>query len=47
LESGINAVFVPYSRAIIDEEQLFGGALSGIRSLLGEITGERKVYGKV
>ncbi len=41
LRSGLTAVFVPYSHEITTDEQLFGGAMSGIRGILEEIIGMR------
>ncbi len=41
LRSGLTAVFVPYSHEITTDDQLFGGAMSGIRGILEEIIGMR------
>ncbi len=44
LKSGLTALFVPYSVEIATDEQLFGGAMSGIRSILEEIIGKKKRF---
>lgn len=42
-KTGLTLAYVPYSRDLFDDEQLFGGAMTGIMSILGEITGETDV----
>ncbi|NHJ38846.1 MAG: hypothetical protein FK731_02355 [Asgard group archaeon] len=42
-KTGLTLAYVPYSRDLFDDEQLFGGAMTGIMSILGEITGEKDV----
>ncbi|HUT80764.1 MAG TPA: FG-GAP-like repeat-containing protein [Candidatus Bathyarchaeia archaeon] len=44
LRSGLTALFVPYSTEIITDEQLFGGAMTGIRGILEEIIGTKVPY---
>ncbi|HUT80401.1 MAG TPA: Ig-like domain-containing protein [Candidatus Bathyarchaeia archaeon] len=39
-KTGLTLAFVPYSKDLFEDEQLFGGAMTGIVSILGEITGE-------
>lgn len=44
LNSGLTTIFVPYSPEIITDEQLFGGALTGIRGILEEIIGTKSEF---
>ncbi|MHA1503399.1 MAG: Ig-like domain-containing protein, partial [Candidatus Heimdallarchaeota archaeon] len=46
-KTGLTLAYVPYTRDLFEDEQLFGGALTGIVSILGEITGEKDVEMKV
>ncbi|MGC9779942.1 MAG: Ig-like domain-containing protein [Candidatus Heimdallarchaeota archaeon] len=46
-KTGLTLTYVPYSPDLFEDEQLFGGALTGIMSILGEITGETEVAMKV
>jgi len=39
-KTGLTLTYVPYSKDLFEDEQLFGGALTGIVGILGEITGE-------
>ncbi len=39
-KNGLTLTYVPYSKDLFEDEQLFGGALTGIVGILGEITGE-------
>ncbi|NHJ05155.1 MAG: hypothetical protein EAX90_10040, partial [Candidatus Heimdallarchaeota archaeon] len=41
LKSGLTTIFIPYSYEIVTDEQLFGGAMSGIRGILEEIIGNK------
>ncbi|MHA1556374.1 MAG: Ig-like domain-containing protein, partial [Candidatus Heimdallarchaeota archaeon] len=42
-KTGLTAAYVPYKENLFDDEQLFGGALTGIVGILGEITGASEV----
>jgi hypothetical protein len=42
-KTGLTLAYVPYSRDLFEDEQLFGGAMTGIMSILGEITGQTNV----
>ncbi|MBN1330347.1 MAG: VCBS repeat-containing protein [Candidatus Heimdallarchaeota archaeon] len=44
LRSGLTALFVPYSVEMVTDEQLFGGAMTGIRGILEEIIGSKVPY---
>jgi len=46
-KTGLTLAYVPYTRDMFEDEQLFGGAMTGIMSILGEITGETDVEMKV
>ena len=46
-KTGLTVAYIPYKEDLFDDEQLFGGALTGIVSILGEITGETEVEMKV
>ncbi|MHA1186401.1 MAG: Ig-like domain-containing protein, partial [Candidatus Heimdallarchaeota archaeon] len=46
-KTGLTLAYVPYNRDLFEDEQLFGGAMTGIMSILGEITGETDVEMKV
>ncbi|MBN1331042.1 MAG: hypothetical protein JXA54_16335 [Candidatus Heimdallarchaeota archaeon] len=39
-KTGLTLAFIPYTKDLFEDEQLFGGAMTGIVSILGEITGE-------
>ncbi|MBD3192697.1 MAG: hypothetical protein GF308_18810 [Candidatus Heimdallarchaeota archaeon] len=41
MNTGLTSVYVPYTEQFVEEEQLFGGAMSGVMSILEEITGEK------
>lgn len=41
MNTGLTSVYVPYAEQFVEEEQLFGGAMSGVMSILQEITGEK------
>ncbi|MBD3189058.1 MAG: hypothetical protein GF308_00355 [Candidatus Heimdallarchaeota archaeon] len=38
-KTGTTCIYVPYSSELISDDQLFGGAMTGIRGVLQEITG--------
>ncbi|NHJ46441.1 MAG: hypothetical protein FK733_01515 [Asgard group archaeon] len=42
-KTGLTLAYVPYSKDLFEDEQLFGGAMTGIMSILGEITGQTDV----
>jgi hypothetical protein len=42
LKSGLTVFFMPYTPQLVTDEQLFGGAMSGIRGILEEIIGKKK-----
>jgi len=44
LKSGLTSLFIPYSVEIATDEQLFGGAMSGIRGILEEIIGKKNLF---
>jgi len=44
LRSGLTSLFVPYSPEFVTDEQLFGGAMTGIRSILEEIIGGKDKF---
>lgn len=44
LKSGLTVLYVPYSSQMITDEQLFGGAMSGIRGILEEIIGKQSKF---
>ncbi|MFW9922293.1 MAG: Ig-like domain-containing protein [Candidatus Thorarchaeota archaeon] len=46
-KTGLTCAYVPYTRDMFEDEQLFGGALTGIVGILGEITGETNIEMKV
>ncbi len=46
-KTGLTVAYVRYTEDIYTDEQLFGGALTGIVGILGEITGEEEVTMKV
>ena len=43
MKSGLNCVYIPYAAGLIEDEQLFGGAMTGIMGILEEITGEKDI----
>ena len=45
-KTGLTLAYIPYSPDLFEDEQLFGGALTGIVSILGEITGETELEKK-
>jgi len=46
-KTGLTLAYVPYSKNLFEDEQLFGGALTGVVGILGEITGEKEVQMQV
>lgn len=44
LRSGLTVLYIPYSSQMITDEQLFGGAMSGIRGILEEIIGKQSKH---
>ena len=42
-KTGLTTCYVPYTKDLFEDEQLFGGALTGIVGILGEITGESSI----
>jgi hypothetical protein len=42
-KTGLTLAYVPYSRDLFEDEQLFGGAMTGIMTILSEITGQTDV----
>jgi hypothetical protein len=44
LRSGLTVMYLPFSQEMVSDEQLFGGAMSGIRSILEELIGSRRKY---
>ncbi len=44
LKSGLTVLYIPYSSQMITDEQLFGGAMSGIRGILEEIIGKQSKF---
>lgn len=44
LKSGLTVLYVPYSSRMVTDEQLFGGAMSGIRGILEEIIGNQSKF---
>ncbi|HUU77741.1 MAG TPA: Ig-like domain-containing protein [candidate division Zixibacteria bacterium] len=46
-KTGLTTCYVPYSLDMFEDEQLFGGAMTGVVGILGEITGETNVEMKV
>ncbi|NHJ87348.1 MAG: hypothetical protein FK734_17925 [Asgard group archaeon] len=44
LKSGLTVFYVPFSEEMETDEQLFGGAMSGIRGILGELIGGETKY---
>ncbi|MCG3253448.1 MAG: hypothetical protein KAX09_06340, partial [Candidatus Heimdallarchaeota archaeon] len=46
-KTGLTLAYVPYSKNLFEDEQLFGGALTGVVGILGEITGEQEVQMQV
>ncbi|NHJ32353.1 MAG: hypothetical protein FK732_05790, partial [Asgard group archaeon] len=46
-KTGLTLAYVPYSRDLFEDEQLFGGALTGVVGILGEITGETEIQMQV
>ncbi|MEA2069834.1 MAG: hypothetical protein U9O98_00935, partial [Asgard group archaeon] len=47
MKNGQTAMYVPYTTQFLKEDQLFGGGMTGILSVLEEITGEKEVYKEV
>jgi hypothetical protein len=46
-KTGLTLAYVPYSKDLFEDEQLFGGALTGVVGILGEITGEAEIQMQV
>lgn len=46
-KTGLTLAYVPYCKDLFEDEQLFGGALTGVVGILGEITGETEVQMQV
>lgn len=46
-KTGLTLAYVPYCKDLFEDEQLFGGALTGVVGILGEITGEAEVQMQV
>ncbi len=46
-KTGLTVAYIQYAEDLYADEQLFGGALTGIVGILGEITGEEEVTMKV
>lgn len=44
LRSGLTVLYIPYSKEMETDEQLFGGAMSGIRGILEELIGGQTKY---
>ncbi|TET32875.1 MAG: hypothetical protein E3J70_00400 [Candidatus Heimdallarchaeota archaeon] len=44
LKSGLTVLYIPYSSQMITDEQLFGGAMSGIRGILEELIGKQSKF---
>ncbi len=44
LKSGLTVLYLPYSTQMTTDEQLFGGAMSGIRGILEEIIGKQSKF---
>ncbi|NHJ48119.1 MAG: VCBS repeat-containing protein [Asgard group archaeon] len=44
LRSGLTVLYIPFSHEMIRDEQLFGGAMSGIRNILEELIGSKRKY---
>ncbi|MHA1556465.1 MAG: Ig-like domain repeat protein, partial [Candidatus Heimdallarchaeota archaeon] len=42
-KTGLTVTYIPYVEDLFADEQLFGGALTGVVGILGEITGEEEV----
>jgi hypothetical protein len=40
-KTGLTVLYVPYSKGMFEDEQLFGGAMIGVLGILEEITGQR------
>jgi hypothetical protein len=44
LKSGLTVLYIPYTSQLVTDEQLFGGAMSGIRGILEEIIGSKSKF---